>query len=110
MLRDELLIGTPMEETVAHYAANAAQSGLDGVVCSPHEAAAVKRANGQGFLTVTPGIRFADGSADDQVRDYDAGEGARYRHRLHRGRPRRHRRRRPAAARICAAWRRSPAG
>lgn len=68
MLRDELLIGTPMEETVAHYAANAAQSGLDGVVCSPHEAAAVKRANGQGFLTVTPGIRFADGSADDQVR------------------------------------------
>ena len=41
---------------------------LDGVVCSPHEAAAVKRANGQGFLTVTPGIRFADGSADDQVR------------------------------------------
>ena len=68
MLRDELLIGTPIEETVAHYAANAAQSGLDGVVCSPHEAAAVKRANGQGFLTVTPGIRFADGSADDQVR------------------------------------------
>lgn len=44
------------------------RAGLDGVVCSPHEAAAVKRANGQGFLTVTPGIRFADGSADDQVR------------------------------------------
>ena len=63
-----LLIGTLMEETVAHYASNAAQSGLDGVVCSPHEAAAVKRANGQDFLTVTPGIRFADGSADDQVR------------------------------------------
>lgn len=67
-LREELLIGTSMEETIARYAANARRAGLDGVVCSPLEAAAVKQACGQDFLTVTPGIRFADAAADDQVR------------------------------------------
>ena len=67
-LKDELLIGTPMEETVLRYAQNAARSGLDGVVCSPLEARTVKNACGDGFLTVTPGIRFADGDAGDQKR------------------------------------------
>lgn len=67
-LREELLISTPMEETVLAYAENAAQSGLDGVVCSPLEAAAVKKRCGAHFLTVTPGIRFADSGADDQRR------------------------------------------
>lgn len=68
MLRDELLIETPMEQTIASYARNAAGAGLDGVVCSPLEAAAVKKSCGDKFLTVTPGIRFADAAADDQVR------------------------------------------
>ena len=67
-LRDELLIGVPMEETVLSYARNAARSGLDGVVCSPWEAAAVKARCGDGFLTVCPGIRFADGDVGDQKR------------------------------------------
>lgn len=67
-LKNELLIETPMEETVLSYARNAARSGLDGVVCSPLEAAAVKRACGDGFVTVTPGIRFADGVKGDQKR------------------------------------------
>ena len=51
-----------------HYAKNAADCGLDGVVCSPLEAAKVKSVCGQKFLTVTPGIRFADGEVGDQVR------------------------------------------
>ena len=67
-LREELLIPRTMEETVAHYARNAQGAGLDGVVCSPLEAALVKRACGQGFLTVTPGVRFADSAQDDQAR------------------------------------------
>ena len=67
-LKEELLIDTPMEETVLRYARNAAAQGLDGVVCSPLEAAAVKRRCGNGFLTVTPGIRFADGETGDQKR------------------------------------------
>ena len=50
------------------YAQNAREAGLDGVVCSPLEAALVKKACGADFLTVTPGIRFADAAADDQVR------------------------------------------
>ena len=57
-----------MAETVMHYAKNAAESGLDGVVCSPLEAAAVKETCGADFLTVTPGIRFADSAAGDQKR------------------------------------------
>ena len=68
MLRDELLIGTPMAETVLSYAENAARCGLDGVVCSPLEAAAVKARCGAGFLTVTPGVRFAGGDVGDQKR------------------------------------------
>ncbi|MDD2268037.1 MAG: orotidine-5'-phosphate decarboxylase [Eubacteriales bacterium] len=67
-MKNELLIDRGMEETVLSYAKNARNSGLDGVVCSPLEAAAVKRECGSGFLTVTPGIRFADGEKGDQVR------------------------------------------
>ncbi len=68
MLKNELLIDTPMEETVLSYAKNAAGCGLDGVVCSPLEAKLVKERCGQDFLTVTPGIRFADSAAGDQKR------------------------------------------
>ncbi|HIS64028.1 MAG TPA: orotidine-5'-phosphate decarboxylase [Candidatus Avoscillospira avistercoris] len=67
-LKNELLIDTPMEETVMRYAKNAADSGLDGVVCSPLEARKVKDACGEKFFTVTPGIRFADGDVGDQKR------------------------------------------
>lgn len=67
-LKNELLIDIPMAETVLSYAKNAAASGLDGVVCSPREAAGVKAACGDGFVTVTPGIRFADSAAGDQKR------------------------------------------
>ena len=68
MLKDELLIGTPMAETVMRYAENAARCGLDGVVCSPLEAATVKARCGAEFLTVTPGVRFAGGDVGDQKR------------------------------------------
>ncbi|MGI5900540.1 MAG: orotidine-5'-phosphate decarboxylase [Christensenellales bacterium] len=68
MLRDELLISAGMEETVSGYAQNAKGCGLDGVVCSPLEAKAVKEICGVEFLTVTPGIRFAESSLDDQQR------------------------------------------
>ena len=67
-LHDELLITEPMDKTVMSYAANAKAAGLDGVVCSPLEAARVKEVCGADFLTVTPGIRFADGEKGDQVR------------------------------------------
>ncbi len=67
-MKEELLIDNPIEKVVIHYAKNAAQAGLDGVVCSPLEAAGVKLVCGSGFITVTPGIRFADGEVDDQVR------------------------------------------
>jgi len=67
-MQRELLISAGMEQTVAHYAQNAKLAGLDGVVCSPLEAAAVKAACGSDFQTVTPGIRFADAAADDQAR------------------------------------------
>ena len=67
-LKNELLIDTPMEETVLSYGKNAADSGLDGVVCSPLEAASVKARCGEQFLTVTPGIRFADSAVGDQKR------------------------------------------
>ena len=67
-LERELLIPAPMERVVASYARNAAESGLDGVVCSPLEAAGVHAACGPGFLTVTPGIRFPEGEAGDQKR------------------------------------------
>lgn len=68
MLRDELLICESMPETVMKYAENAARCGLDGVVCSPHEAAIVKARCGSDFLTVTPGVRFAGGDVGDQKR------------------------------------------
>ncbi len=67
-MQNELLIGATMPETVRHYAKNAKAAGLSGVVCSPLEAALVKEACGPDFLTVTPGIRFADGDVGDQVR------------------------------------------
>ena len=67
-LRSELLIDRPMEEVVLRYAENAQRAGLDGVVCSPLEAARVHEACGAGFLTVTPGVRFADGDRGDQKR------------------------------------------
>lgn len=67
-LKNQLLIDTPMERTIATYARNAAEAGLDGVVCSPLEAAAVKNECGEDFLTVTPGIRYPDSAADDQSR------------------------------------------
>lgn len=67
-LKKELLIDAPMAQTVLAYAQNAAASGLDGVVCSPLEAALVKERCGAGFITVTPGIRFADSAAGDQKR------------------------------------------
>ena len=67
-MREELLINVTMQETVAHYAMNAKKAGLGGVVCSPLEAKLVKDACGPDFLTVTPGIRFADSAADDQRR------------------------------------------
>ncbi len=67
-LEDELLIKEPLDKVVMEYAKNAAEAGLDGVVCSPLEAEKVHSACGSGFLTVTPGIRFADGSSDDQKR------------------------------------------
>ena len=67
-LKNELLIDVPMAETVMSYAKNAADCGLDGVVCSPLEAEQVKGKCGEGFMTVTPGIRFADSAAGDQKR------------------------------------------
>lgn len=67
-MQKELLIGAGINETIVKYAQNAKEAGLDGVVCSPLEAAMVKDACGKGFLTVTPGIRFTDAAADDQVR------------------------------------------
>lgn len=64
----ELLIDRPLPEVVMHYARNAQAAGLDGVVCSPLEAGGVHETCGAGFLTITPGVRFADGDAGDQVR------------------------------------------
>ena len=68
VMQQELLIGAGINETIVKYAQNAREAGLDGVVCSPREAGLVKEACGKDFLTVTPGIRFADAAADDQVR------------------------------------------
>ncbi len=67
-MEQDLMIQAPMEEVVMHYAENAKKAGLDGVVCSPLEAGKVKEACGAQFLTVTPGVRFADGDKGDQVR------------------------------------------
>ena len=67
-MRDELLINEPISDVVMKYAQNAANSGLDGVVCSPLEAGIVHSMCGNDFLTVTPGVRFADGDIGDQKR------------------------------------------
>jgi len=67
-MQKELLIGAGINETIVKYAQNTRDAGLDGVVCSPLEAGMVKEACGQEFFTITPGIRFADAAADDQVR------------------------------------------
>ncbi len=67
-MKNDLLINEPLAKVVEHYGKCAAESGLDGVVCSPHEAAGIKEICGKDFVTVTPGIRFADSAADDQVR------------------------------------------
>lgn len=67
-MEKDLLIHYPMDQVVLHYAGNAKTAGLDGVVCSPLEAGKVHEACGKAFLTVTPGVRFADGEAGDQVR------------------------------------------
>ena len=67
-MRDELLINEPIADVVMKYAQNAKLSGLDGVVCSPLEAGIVHEKCGNDFLTVTPGVRFADGDIGDQKR------------------------------------------
>lgn len=67
-MQKELLINAQINDTIIHYARNAKEAGLDGVVCSPLEAGMVKEACGKEFLTVTPGVRFADGDVGDQVR------------------------------------------
>lgn len=67
-MQEELLINASIEDTVKKYAQNAKAAGLDGVVCSPLQAGLVKAACGDSFMTVTPGIRFADGDKGDQVR------------------------------------------
>ncbi len=67
-MKEDLLIEKPIDEVIMHYASRAKAAGLDGVVCSPLEAAKVKSVCGNEFLTVTPGVRFADGEVGDQVR------------------------------------------
>lgn len=67
-MKDELLIDKPLPEVVMHYAQNARAAGLDGVVCSPLESPVVHQGCGGDFITVTPGVRFADGPVGDQVR------------------------------------------
>ncbi len=67
-MKEDLLINEPLDKVVMHYALNAKKSGLDGVVCSPLEAGKVHDVCGNNFVTVTPGVRFADGDIGDQVR------------------------------------------
>ncbi len=67
-MKADLLINEPIDKVVMHYAKNAKDAGLDGVVCSPLEAGKVHDTCGAGFLTVTPGVRFADGDVGDQKR------------------------------------------
>lgn len=68
IMERDLLIREPIADVVMHYAKNAKAAGLDGIVCSPLEAGKVHETCGDSFLTVTPGIRFADGDAGDQKR------------------------------------------
>ena len=67
-MKKDLLINQPIDKVVMHYAKNAADAGLDGVVCSPLEAGKVHATCGNNFVTVTPGVRFADGDVGDQKR------------------------------------------
>lgn len=67
-MQNELLINASINDTIVKYAKNAKEAGLDGVVCSPLEAGVVKDACTKDFITVTPGVRFADGEVGDQVR------------------------------------------
>ena len=67
-MTEDLLIDQPIDKVVMHYAQNAKKSGLDGIVCSPLEAGKVHDTCGKDFVTVTPGVRFADGDKGDQVR------------------------------------------
>ena len=67
-MKKDLLIDQPIDKVVMHYAKNAADAGLDGVVCSPLEAGKVHATCGNNFVTVTPGVRFADGDVGDQKR------------------------------------------
>ena len=67
-MENDLLIKEPIDEVVMHYASNAKKAGLDGVVCSPLEAGKVHDRCGSDFLTITPGVRFADGEIGDQKR------------------------------------------
>ena len=67
-MKNELLIDAPIDQVVIHYAKNAKAAGLDGIVCSPLEAGKVHDACGAEFLTITPGVRFADAEKGDQVR------------------------------------------
>ena len=67
-MENDLLINEPIDKVVMHYANNAKLADLDGVVCSPLEAGKVKEVCGKEFITVTPGVRFADGEVGDQVR------------------------------------------
>lgn len=67
-LEEDLLIHEPIDKVVMHYALNAKQAGLDGVVCSPLEAEKVHATCGANFITVTPGVRFSDGDKGDQKR------------------------------------------
>ena len=68
IMKSDLLINEPIDKVVMHYAENAKKAGLDGVVCSPLEAEKVHNTCGKEFITVTPGVRFADGDKGDQVR------------------------------------------
>lgn len=67
-MENDLLIKEPIDKVVMHYAGNAKKAGLDGVVCSPLEAQKVHDLCGNDFLTITPGVRFADGDVGDQKR------------------------------------------
>lgn len=67
-MQNELLINATINDTIVKYAQNTKAAGLNGVVCSPLEAGMVKEACGKEFLTITPGVRFADGEVGDQVR------------------------------------------
>ena len=67
-MKEDLLINEPIDKVVMHYASVAKRSGLDGVVCSPLEAGTVHETCGKDFVTVTPGVRFADGDIGDQKR------------------------------------------